>query len=57
MKNNWHLAKERLWLGHMIWVHFHAKYEDLLYTSAVIGKTDFEQGTLSQKQNVKILWP
>ena len=34
---------------HIIWVHIHAKFEDLLNTSAVISKIGFDQwGMLHQ---------
>ena len=33
-----------LWLRHITWVHIHAKFEDLMNTSAVIINTNFEQG-------------
>ena len=37
--NNGHLAKVKLWLGHIIWPHIQAKFEDdLLYTITVIRK-------------------
>ena len=50
MENNRHLAKVRVWFGHITWVHIHAKFkEDLLHASAVFSKTVSEQsGMLHQ---------
>ena len=43
MKNNRHSAKVTLRPGHITWVHIHAKFEDLLSTSAIISKQHLEQ--------------
>ena len=40
---NGHSPKLSIWLGHITWVHIHAKFEEVhLYTSVVIS-TSFEQ--------------
>ena len=43
MENNRHSAEVKLWFGHISRVYTHAKFEDLLNTSAVTSKTGFEQ--------------
>ena len=43
MKNNWHSAQLRFQLGHIIWIHIHASFEDVLNTPAVISKTSIKQ--------------